>query len=162
MSRSITYKKYGACDLPENGTYDEILLQYDDDTDDFSTTAATENVSIGNTDSYVYFLQAQPLESDVIKRRVYEIRGDISSQESNAVQNRRSQMTDADEASLVELSWLQIGSKPLNLYTTKHLTVACFPELFLNGIGDPTTQVRQRDVTIANAGEKWFKFCVKN
>ena len=58
--------------------------------------------------------QAQPLEADVIQRCVREMLGDISSQESNAVQNSLSQMMDADEASQVELNFPQISSQLLN------------------------------------------------
>ena len=87
--------------------------------------------------------------------------GDISSQESNYVQNRLSQMMDVDKSSQVELNWTQIGSRTLNEYTTKNLMVMCFADLFFNLIGDPTTKVRKRDVTVANSGKHLLKFCVK-
>ena len=39
--------------------------------------------------------------------------------------------------------------------------VVCFADLFCNLIGDPTTKVRKRDVTVANSGKHLLKFCVK-
>ena len=57
-------------------------------------------------------------------------------------------MIDEDETSQVELNWPQIGSHPLNEYSNKKFMVVCFTGLFLNGIGDLTTKVRQRDVMI--------------
>ena len=54
----------------------------------------------------------------------------------------------ADEDSQVEFNWPQIGSHPLNEYSNKTFMVVCFTGLFLNGIGDLTTKVRQRAVII--------------
>ena len=66
--------------------------------------------------------------------------GDLSPQEPNAIQNYLIQMIDEDEISQVELNWPQIGSQKITEYTTKNLMVMSFPELFLNGIRNPTTQ----------------------
>ena len=61
MSSGITYYEDVARDLPENGPLDGVVLWYDDDTYDSSTTKASENDSIRNTYLYVSLPQEQPL-----------------------------------------------------------------------------------------------------
>jgi len=49
----------------------------------------------------------------------------------------------------------------MNECKTERIMAMCFPENFLNGDGDPTNTVRQRDVTLANIGKHLMKYCVK-
>ena len=37
--------------------------------------------------------------------------------------------------------WNQVGSQRLNEYTTENMFVMCFPEILLDGKGDPKTKL---------------------
>ena len=54
----------------------------------------------------------------------------------------------------VDMNWPTIGSQPIDEFNTEGLAGMCFPALFLDGVGDPTITVRQRYITLANAGKK--------
>ena len=55
-----------------------------------------------------------------------------------------------------------IGLHPLNEFTTEKLMVMCFPKLYLNGKGDPTTKYHLHDVTLPNGAKHLMKFSEKS
>ena len=149
--------------LPVDGMVQDLVM-YVDEFGDSSTTTAHNPV--GNTDSTVLIPQRQELESDSIQNRVREIQqlgsssSQFTSQESDAIEQRLQSLQTGIDVN--ETNWPQVGSQPLNEFTTENLMVMCFPELFMDGKGDPTNKVRLRDVTIPNAAKHLIKFCVKN
>ena len=50
---------------------------------------------------------------------------------------------------------------PMNEFTTQGLFTMAFPDLFLDGKGDPTTVSRMKEVTLAEAGKHLIKFAVQ-
>ena len=121
--------------------------------------------SSGNIDSNLSLPPRRELESDSIQNRVRKMQqmtqsgSQVFTQESDAIGERLSAL-EIDEQDRID--WPRVGSQPLNEYTTENLMVMCFPELFLDGKGDPTTKVRFRDVKVADAAKHLVKFCVKN
>ena len=53
-----------------------------------------------------------------------------------------------------DMNWPTIVYKPIDEFNTEGLVGMCFPDIFLDGVGDPTITVRQRYITLANAGKK--------
>ena len=121
--------------LPENGTLQSSIVYVDGSSADEDTGVTGDDTVC---ESNVAFPGIQELESDVIQARLREMANNVDG----------------------HLSWPSIGSQPLNEFNTEGLAAMCFPELFLNGKGDPTVTNRLKDVTLAGAAKHLVKFSV--
>jgi hypothetical protein len=150
--------------LPENGIVHDVVLYVNEEAD---SSNGTTNDPVGNQDSTVSIPLRQQLESEAIEHRVSDIQRlasiPLSSQESTAIEARLHELEETEiNGNQNNINWPSVGSEPLNEFTTDNLMVMCFPEMFLDGKGDPTSKVRLRDVTIANAAKHLMKFSFRN
>ena len=120
--------------LPEDGALQSSIVYVDEPSSDEETKGAGDDAVC---ESNMALPVNQQLENEAIEARLRDMAGDCG-----------------------PMSWPSIGSQPLSEFNTQGLATMCFPELFLNGKGDPTVTARLRDVSLAAAAKHLVRFSV--
>ena len=139
LYNNITINEEVLNSLPENDYAEGVNIIDDSSHTSTETNSMAVNDSIGNMETSISVPGQVEREDDAVFRRLEEM----------------------GARQLSQVQWPTLGSQPINEFDTQHLAAMCFPELFLNGCGDPTNSARLRDVSEKDAAAHLIKFCVK-
>jgi len=109
---------------PVNDVWNDVIHWTDSNSED-STAGA--NDSFRAIDSTVAMAVAQQQQANAISVRLQECaNANFSTQESDAIESRLNAMLESQH----QLNWPQLGSQPMNEFTTERIMAMCFPDFF--------------------------------